>query len=322
MHGIVVAGAVAALALSQGVSESIVLETPTGAVHGTLLMPANVTGRVPVVLVIAGSGPTDRDGNSPALPGPNNSLKQLAEGLAAEGFATVRYDKRGIAASAAAARAEADLRFTTYVDDAAAWIRKLAADPRFSSVSVIGHSEGSLIGVMAAREAGASAFVSIAGAGRPIVEVLTEQLSRNLPPELMSESTRIMEELKKGRTVSAVPPQLAALFRPSVQPYMISWIPLDPAAELARFSGPSLIVQGTTDIQTSITDAERLAKADSRAKLLVIDGMNHVLKEVREPARQLASYGDPALPLHPALVPGIADFLRQQRQQSLTPAPE
>lgn len=312
MPGLLVVSAVIALGAVQDSVQSIVLETPTGALHGTLQLPANVRGKVPVALIIAGSGPTDRDGNSPALPGKNNSLKLLAEGLARGGIATVRFDKRGIAASASAGPSETDLRFTTYVDDAAAWISKLAADARFSSVSVIGHSEGSLIGMMAARQAGAKAFVSIAGAGRPVTEILMEQLRRSLTPGLLAESERIMAELKQGRTVSDVPPQLAALFRPSVQPYLLSWFPLDPAAELAKFDGPNLIVQGTTDVQISAADAERLSKASPRSRLVMIDGMNHVLKEVTDPAKQAASYSDPMLPLHPALVAEIAKFLHDR----------
>lgn len=304
-------GAVAALGALQQTGEAIVLETPTGALHGTLVMPVKAEGKVPVLLIIAGSGPTDRDGNSPLLAGKNNSLKLLAEGLATEGFATVRYDKRGIAASVAAGASEADLRFTAYIDDAAAWIDKLEKDPRFRSVGVIGHSEGSLIGVMAARQAGAKVFVSIAGAGRPAAEVLTEQLQRNLPPALQAESNRILNELRQGRTVSDVPPELAALFRPSVQPYVMSWIPLDPAAELARLEAPSLIVQGTTDVQVSVADAERLSKQSPRSKLVMLAGMNHVLKEVTDPAKQLASYGDPALPLHKELVAELSGFLKK-----------
>src|SRR5688500_8094666 len=118
-------------------SDSIALGTATGALHGTLLLPQVPSARVPVVLIIAGSGPTDRDGNSPLLSGTNNSLKLLAEGLAVHGIASVRYDKRGIAASRPAGTSEAALRFDTYIDDAAAWIALLRRDPRFSSVGVI-----------------------------------------------------------------------------------------------------------------------------------------------------------------------------------------
>ena len=99
--------------------DTITLDTPTGAIAGTLLIPSG-NGPFALVVIIAGSGPTDRDGNSPLLPGANNSLKLLAEGLADRGVASLRYDKRGVAASAKAMVSEADLRFNTYADDAAA----------------------------------------------------------------------------------------------------------------------------------------------------------------------------------------------------------
>ena len=285
------------------------LDTKTGALHGTLLMPSSVTGPVPVALLIAGSGPTDRDGNSPILPGKNNSLRLLAEGLAKHGIATVRYDKRGIAASMGSGRKESDLRFTTYVDDAVDWLDFLRADPRFSRRIVIGHSEGSLIGAMAAQRSPASHVVSVAGAGRPIGEVLDEQLGRNLPPPLMTEARRIMTELKAGRAVDSVPAPLLMVFRPSVQPYMISWLPIDPARELRRLTVPVLVVQGTTDIQASPVDAERLVKGHPRATLEMIDGMNHVLKEVREASQQTAAYSDSTMPLHPRLIAALIRFI-------------
>ena len=289
----------------------VTLATKTGALHGTLLIPAGARSPMPVALIIAGSGPTDRDGNSPLLPGKNNSLKMLAEALGQHGIATLRYDKRGIGASASAMGQEADLRFTTYVDDAVDWLEWLAADARFSRRVVIGHSEGSLIGVLASQRSPVSHVVSVAGAGRPIAEVLDEQLSRMLTPELLADARRIMGELRAGRAVEAVPPQLVAIFRRSVQPYMISWLPIDPAQEVDRLTVPVLAVQGTTDIQVNKADADRLANGHSHAVLEMIDGMNHVLKEVRESSQQTASYSDPALPLHPRLVESIARFVGQ-----------
>jgi uncharacterized protein len=284
------------------------LDTKTGTLHGTLLMPARATGRVPVALLIAGSGPTDRDGNTPMLPGKNNSLKMLADALARHGIASLRYDKRGIAASMSAATKESDLLFTTYVDDAVGWLEWLRADARLGDRVVIGHSEGSLLGVLAAQRSPVARVVSLAGAGRPIGEVLEEQLARGLPPTLLADARRILGELKAGRTVDSVPPALFVVFRPSVQPYLMSWLPIDPAREIGRLTIPVLIVQGTTDIQASPVDAERLAKANPRASLEMIDGMNHILKEVREPSPQTASYSDPTLPLHPRLIDVITRF--------------
>jgi uncharacterized protein len=287
----------------------VTLDTKTGTLHGTLLVPAGVSGPLPVALIIAGSGPTDRDGNSTMLPGKNNSLKLLAEALATRGIASVRYDKRGIGASMGTATKESDLLFTTYVADAFGWLEHLRADPRFSRRIVVGHSEGSLIGAMAAQRSPVSHVVSLAGAGRPIAEVLDEQLSRGLPPALMTDARRILGELKAGRTVDSVPQPLLVVFRPSVQPYMISWLPIDPAQEFGRLTVPVLVVQGTTDVQVTVGDADRLAKGHPRVTLETIDGMNHVLKEVREASKQAASYSDPTLTLHPRLVESITRFV-------------
>jgi hypothetical protein len=285
------------------------LETKSGTLHGTLLLPRSAAAKVPIALIISGSGPTDRDGNSPLLPGKNNSLKMIAESLAAHGVASVRYDKRGIGASASAATREEELRFTTYVDDAVAWLEWMRNDARFSNRMIVGHSEGSLIGIMAAQRAPVDRVISLAGAGRSAGVVLREQLSRNLPPNLFADAERILGELEAGRTVAQVPQPLMPVFRPSVQPYMISWLPVDPAAEVAKVTVPVLVVQGTTDVQIAVSDAERLARGNPRATLEVVDGMNHVLKEVREATQQLPSYSNPELPLHSALVNALVGFL-------------
>jgi pimeloyl-ACP methyl ester carboxylesterase len=296
------------------VSEQMALETPTGTLHGTLERP-QTPSPVPVALIIAGSGPTDRDGNSAMLKGANNSLKLLASGLAAQGIASLRYDKRGIAASAGKGMLnEADLSFETYIDDAILWGRKLRADRRFSSLTVIGHSEGSLIGMVAARKIGADAFVSLAGAGRPVRQIILEQVKPQLSPELFKTTEDILNRLAAGATVESVPPALYVLFRPSIQPYMISWLRYDPAKELAALSVPMLIAQGTTDIQATPEDAKLLARANPAARLLMVEGMNHVLKAVpAEREKQIASYGDPSLPVVPGLVKEIGATICRAR---------
>jgi pimeloyl-ACP methyl ester carboxylesterase len=289
----------------------ITLDTPTGQLAGTLELPAGAD-KPRVALLIAGSGPTDRDGNSSMIPGRNDSLKLLAAGLAEAGIATVRYDKRGIGGSHAAGSAESALRFEMFVDDAAAWIARLNADPRFASVAVIGHSEGSLIGMLAARQTDAAAFVSIAGIADGASTLMRKQLEGKLPPELEKESERILVSLESGAVVDPVPPALATLFRPSVQPYLISWFKYVPAQRIAELTMPVLVVQGNTDIQVDVVQANRLHGARPGAKLAIIPGMNHVFKHVRAvPELQVASYGDPSLPVSPLLVKSIADFLQQ-----------
>ncbi len=291
-------------------ADSVVLSTSTGPIYGTLQM-ASCTAKCPVALIIAGSGPTDRDGNSIALPGPNNSLKMLAESLAANGISSIRYDKRGIGASAKSITSEADIRFNNYVDDAAEWIRFLRKDKRFGAVTVVGHSEGSLIGMLAAKEAGADKFVSIAGTGRPAGTVILEQLAAQLPPQLLEASERIVRDLTAGKTPDSVPPVLFSLFRPSVLPYLISWFPLDPAREFSQLKIPALIVQGTTDIQVNLTDANLLAEARPAARLIVIDGMNHVLKDApADRALQVRAYSDPSLPINVQLIRDVTAFVK------------
>ena len=294
------------------------LVTPTGTIYGTLELPA-ATGAVPVVLIIAGSGPTDRDGNSRALPGSNNSLKMVADGLAAHGIASVRYDKRGIAASAGAAGKEEDLRFDMYVDDAAAWLKQLRADKRFTTVSVAGHSEGSLIGMIAARQAGADGYISLEGAGRKPAAILVEQLTPQLPPAMMETSKHIMALIEAGAPpdTTTVPPMLAPLFRPSVRPYLVSWFRYDPAAEIAKLKIPALVVQGTTDIQTSMTDAKALSFGYPSAKFLTVEGMNHVLKNA-PPGRmeQMPIYSDPTIPVVPMLIDEMSAFVNGLKKKS------
>ena len=301
------------------IAEPITVETPTGTLYGTLTLPQS-RSPIPIVLIIAGSGPTDRDGNSPLLKGPNNSIKLLAEGLAAQGIASVRYDKRGIgetgkAMQLAAQKAktllrEEDLSFETYIDDAVRWGKQLQADRRFSNLTIIGHSEGSLIGMVAAQRISAGAFVSIAGAGRPIQQLILDQVKSQLTPELFKAAEDILSQLVAGKKVDSVPAELNILFRPSVQPYLISWLRYDPSKEISKIRMPVLIVQGTTDMQARLADAKRLAEGNPGAKLLLIDGMNHVLKTVpNEQDKQVASYSDPTLPVTPDLISAIVSFV-------------
>jgi len=296
-------------------SVPITLETPTGDIAGSLVVRPG-TARHPVVLIIAGSGPTDRDGNSPVPVAPGKTLdtdsyKLLAQALAENGIATVRYDKRGVAASAKAMSGmkEDDLRFDMGVDDAAAWIRMLRADPRFSNVIVVGHSEGSLVGMVAAQRAQADGFVSLEGAGRPAADIIREQLTAAGAPPAMFQP--ILDSLAAGKTVASTPPALASLFRASVQPYMISWFKYDPAAELSKLPYATLVIQGTHDVQVSAKDAALLAAAPG-AKLITIDGMTHVLKlGPADKAAQLATvYSDPSVPLAPAVVSAIVAYVR------------
>jgi pimeloyl-ACP methyl ester carboxylesterase len=292
------------------VGEFVELNTDTGTLHATLDLPA-IPGPWPVVLIHAGSGPTNRDGNGPLTRSDN--LKMVGRALADQGFAVLRIDKRGIGASAKAITREEDLRLETYADDVVAWGQRLRRDPRFTKVGYIGHSEGALIGLIAQKAAQFDAVVLLCGPGRPLQDVLRDQLKKNLPADLYKESETIISALVAGNTVPNPPKTLAALFRPSVQPYLISSFQYDPARLIAEITRPVLVVSGSTDIQVGAVDAKRLGEANPKATVVTIKGMNHVLKAVEgmHQLLQLPSYNDPSLPLHPKLVPTLSDFFRQ-----------
>lgn len=292
------------------VGEWMEMKTGTATLHGIVDLPAT-PGPWPVVILHAGSGPTDRDGNGPLIQ--TNCLKQVGRALADQGIAVLRIDKRGIGASRMALAKEEDVRLETYAADARAWNTFLRNDPRFTKVGFIGHSEGALIGLIAAKEAKFDAYVSLCGPGRPLQDVLREQLQKNLPKDLFEQSTTIIAELEAGREVKETPKTLAPLFRPSVQPYLISTFKHDPAKLIAAFDRPVLIVSGSTDIQVSAEDAKRLGDANAKARTAAIAGMNHVLKAVEGKVQlaQLPSYWDPTLPLHPKLMPELSTFLKQ-----------
>lgn len=283
------------------------LIAPGGTLHGTLTLP-ETDQPVPVVLMIAGSGPTDRDGNNPEG-GHNDSLRLLARELAERGIASLRYDKRGVAASRAAAPREEQLSVAAYVADAAAWGQLLKSDLRFSRLILLGHSEGALIASLAATDSGADALVSLSGIAHPLGWVLREQLQGRLPPALAAETEATLRELERGRTVAQVSPKLQVLLRPSVQPYLISLLRQRPAEAFARVQIPALIVQGTRDFQVAVEEALLLQQAKPEAQLLLIEGMNHVLRIVAAGGRPLASYNDPRLPLAGELVEGLARFI-------------
>ncbi len=290
--------------------EGVSLRTRTGTLAGTLLLPDR-SGPMPVALVIAGSGPTDREGNNPLLPGANNHLKLLADALASRGIASLRYDKRGVAQSALAAPREEELRFEGYVDDAVGWVEQLRGDSKFATLTIIGHSEGSLLGMLAAQRVQPSGFVSLEGPGRSAPALIREQLRSSAAPDLVERAVGILAQLEAGRTTDSVPTELAALFRPSVQPYLISWFRYDPAKEIAKLTIPVLIVQGGRDQQVSLEDARNLKRANPNAQFRVLPTMDHLLKSVpNHRSKQLAAYSDPTLPVEEELVEAVSSFIK------------
>ena len=295
--------------------EVVELKTDTGTLAGVLDVPPT-PGPWPVVLIHAGSGPTDKDGNNP-LGAKTNAQKMLGHALAERGIACLRIDKRGIGGSRGAMGKPEELRTETYVADAAAWVKFLRADKRFTKVGCIGHSEGSLIGTLAGQKEKLDAFVSLCGPGRRFSVILREQLKDQLPEDARNPTEELIQSLEAGKTFDdvpkVVPKMVALLFHKNNQPFLISMFKHDPAAEVGKLGCPVLVVTGTHDIQISAVDGEMLAAGAKGARHVALKGMSHVLKETdkTDPLEQSKTvYQDLKAPLHPKLVGGLADFLR------------
>lgn len=288
--------------------KSVSLERDFGTLYGTLLTPGE--GAETVAVLIAGSGPTPRNGNT-------NNYLYLAQELEKAGIATLRYDKRGIGSSKFDDPDKmADATLDDFIGDAAAWAEYLSRQD-FRRIVLIGHSEGALIAFCAAQQTPkVAAVVSLAGAGYPLDEILQLQLASQLLPDnmdLLLQANAITAALKRGERVESCPPQLEALFHPSVQTFWISSLRYDPREEIRKVRVPILVVGGDNDLQVPPDNAEALAKAQPRAWKAIIAGMTHPLKKCTGRTRidQTGAYGDSTLPIDPDLVAVVTQFIRR-----------
>ncbi len=297
---------------AQTTVREVKIKVKGGEISGTLCKSMGVkANKKRAILFVSGSGAADRDSNIIGAIGKNNCLKYLSDKLINSGTTTLRIDKRGIGASKASKFKELDIRFSTYVDDITHCIEYLNS-LGYSEIILLGHSEGALIATMAAKQKSVKSLILLSGVGRPIATVLESQLRKNLPKKLSAESEDIIKQLVLGKKVENVPVALYSLFRPSVQSYLISSFKVSPTTEIAKLNMPILIIHGTTDLQVSVKDAELLDKAALNSRLVIVKGMNHVLKAVGgNLGQQQSSYFDPKLPVHPELVTEVLNFIKE-----------
>ncbi len=285
----------------------IFIETYFGNIYGSLVVPEE-GDNFPVVLIIAGSGPTDRDGNNPMM-GKGYIYRDLALELQERGIASLRFDKRGIGASHEAIVQEKDIRFQYYVQDVVTWIEKLKGNDKFSSITLLGHSEGSLLAILAARQKNVDGLISVAGMGRSLGSVLEEQMS-NQPDPYKTEGLKIIESLRQGRLVQEVDEDLKSVFRPEIQPYLLSMMGYKPTEEIAKLNIPILILHGTTDLQIPKEDAELLHQANTKSNMVIIDGMNHVMRTSSSDLQEnFHTYGTPGLPFSQGFIRNIVSYI-------------
>jgi alpha-beta hydrolase superfamily lysophospholipase len=279
-----------------------------GAIDAVLTTPAQAT-RPPAALLIAGSGPMDRDGNGPQIK--PATLKKLSDALVACGIATLRYDKRGAGGWKREFGRPEDFRFKDFVDDATALVAHLRDSGKFSRVVVIGHSEGGLVAILAAQRTAVDRLVLLATASRRQGDLLKEQLARQMRPATMAPVTEFIDAMMEGRIVDpvppGVPPQLA--FTPAVQPGYASALVADPLPPLKSLGLPILIAAGGRDRQVSRQDFDALTAAAPKAETLWLPEMNHVLNDVSNDTDDLAAYNQPERALNAKLVEAIAAFV-------------
>jgi pimeloyl-ACP methyl ester carboxylesterase len=277
---------------------------------GTLTVPRGAAGKVPIAIIIAGSGPTDRNGNSLMGIRPN-SYAQLAWRLAEKGIATLRYDKRGMPGT----RGTFDMttmRLDDFAADARAAAESLAHDARFSRVILLGHSEGSSLALLAARAGSpVAAVISVSGLGRPLGVVMREQLARQFDSATLVRYDTAMAQYLRGEQPKDVPPQLGMLFVPINLSFMKSLASFDPPAAIRAVHQPVLIVQGGRDLQVTVADAERLHVARPDAQLIVVPLANHVLKQTTDTTLkgQMPTYQNPTVPIMPDVANAIAGWI-------------
>lgn len=272
-------------------------------VEGTLLTPKD-QNIAPLVILIAGSGPTDRNGNQSFMK--NDMLKKIAESMSNNGIASFRYDKR-IVKQIRNKTIDKDISFDDFVTDAKSVISYFK--PNYKTIVVAGHSQGSLVGLLALEE-GVSGFISLAGAGKPIDEILIEQISKTAPM-FLEDSKRVLTLLKAGKTTTDFQMALSSIFNLDVQGFMSNWMQYNPAEEMKKHNIPTLIINGDKDLQVSVDEANLLHKAAQNGVLLIVKKMNHIMVKIEgEQLENMKSYNDASLEISPEVEKSMIEFIK------------
>jgi alpha/beta superfamily hydrolase len=273
-------------------------------IDGTLLSPLT-NDKSNLAIIIAGSGPTNRNGNQNFLK--NNSLKKLAEGLTHNGIATFRYDKR-IVKQIRQGKVDKNILFDDFINDASDVINYFKEKATYNKIYVIGHSQGSLVGMLAAKDK-ADGYISLAGAGQNIGDVIIDQVN-NMDPKLGEKAEKAVNTLKEGKTTTNYPTALASVFNADIQPFMINWMQYNPQDIIKELDIPILLINGTKDLQVSESEAELLKTANEKSTLSLIENMNHVLFEIKGgDLENSKSYNESFRAISPQLITTITDFI-------------
>lgn len=296
----------------QAQDQEVAISSPGCLLKGSLRNPNDSLDKSPkpLVIIIAGSGPTDRNGNR------GNSYLFLANQLEKANIASFRYDKRGLPESEDSADDLSKIIFNDMVKDVESIVKYFKNTKKYKSIYLAGHSEGSLIAIIAAQRIQVDGVVSIAGAGSKAGEILEKQISNNVKhPEYKKRAIKAIKQLEKGQLVSNIDIELYAILNPMTQPYLIDWFKYDPVQEIKKLKIPVLIIQGDNDLQVGVDNAKKLNKAARKKTLKIIKNMNHVMKKVESKERKdnLKTYFDREMDIMPEVAQSIVEFISKNK---------
>ena len=288
-------------------SEDILIMNDSIQLPGTLTYNAKLK-KQPLVIFVHGSGNVDRNGNQ-GMAASGNYLKMLNDSLAQRDIAFYRFDKRSATPSNIKFMMK-DMKFEGFVDDMNLVINKFKDDKRFSSISIIGHSQGSLV-AMLVDHTHIDKYISLAGPSRSIDKILVEQIRFQNGDDIALKVESHFKELAEKGSIEDIDPMLMGLFNKPTQPFLLSWIKYNPSEEIKKLKLPILIINGTKDIQVLPIEAEKLHSANPKSKLVIIDKMNHVLKIIEKDEDNMASLMTPDFKLSEELVDVIEIFIKK-----------
>jgi len=286
------------LTLAQIQSEEILINNQAIQLPGTLTFSSEQQA---LIIWVHGSGGVDRNGNQP------NYIKQFRDAINKENIAFFSYDKR-IVNPKNAIYFKDGIYITDFISDLKEVISHFKKDKRFSKIIVAGHSQGSLIGMMALKNV--DKYISIAGTGETIDKTLLKQIKLQ-SPNFVETTKSHLKELKETGEIKNVNPNLMMLFAKPNQDFFLSWMALDPLEEIKKVKIPTLIINGDKDIQVQTSDARKLKEAKPNAELVIIKNMNHVLKDIQKEEDNMNSYYSSEYPISKELIETIVLFVKK-----------
>ena len=293
-----------AVSLAQVKSEEILIKNDSIELPGTLTY---ATEKSPLIIWVHGSGNVDRNGNQlPMIKA--NYIKQLRDSINKEGISFYSYDKRTANKNNVVFMMKNGVDFKDFADDVQKVVTHFKNEKRFTSITLIGHSQGSLVAMLASKDI--DKYISVAGPSKSADKAIIKQIQEKAP-FLDSITKAHFKELKETGEIKVVNPMLLSIFAKPNQSFLNSWMQYNPSEEIKKLTIPVLIIQGDKDIQVQVSDAEALHEANQNSELLVIKNMNHVLKNIEKEEDNLASYYSADFSISKKLIETIIQFVKK-----------